>query len=159
LPAFSPGDPVQTPLGKGIVREVRHGARYVVDVRGRAVVFAARDVTTVESSGRRGARTRRAARADAAAIPHVAAAAPHAASSSGAAREVDLHGLTVPEALARAEDALNEALLANAAELHVIHGRSGGRIRAALHARLGGIPSVRDFALDPRNAGITIVRL
>ena len=81
--------------------------------------------------------------------------------SSGAKNyaDVDLHGLTVEEALARAEDALNEALIEDCAELRVIHGRSGGRIRAALHRRLREIPSVRGFGLDPRNPGVTIVKL
>lgn len=73
--------------------------------------------------------------------------------------EVDLHGLTVVEALARAEQALNDALLADAAELRLIHGRSGGRIRAALHRRLAEIPTVRGFHVDAANAGVTIVRL
>jgi len=72
---------------------------------------------------------------------------------------VDLHGLTVEEALVRAEHALNDAMLADCAELRLIHGRSGGRIRAALHRRLSEIPSVRGFGLDPRNAGVTVVRL
>jgi dsDNA-specific endonuclease/ATPase MutS2 len=44
--------------------------------------------------------------------------------------EVDLHGLTVEEALDRVQHALNEAL-----------------------------PSVRGFRLDPRNEGVTIVSL
>jgi len=73
--------------------------------------------------------------------------------------EVDLHGLTVEEALVRAEDALNKALVEDCAELRVIHGRSGGRIRAALHRRLREMPSVRGFGLDPGNSGVTIVKL
>jgi DNA mismatch repair protein MutS2 len=72
---------------------------------------------------------------------------------------VDLHGLTIAEALLRAEHALNDALLADLADLRLIHGRSGGKIRAALHKRLREIPSVRAFALDPRNAGVTVVHL
>jgi DNA mismatch repair protein MutS2 len=81
------------------------------------------------------------------------------ARGSHAAREIDLHGLTVEEALGRIDDALNEALLAGLPELRVIHGKSGGRIRGALHQRLKAIPSVRGFRLDPRNAGVTIVSL
>jgi dsDNA-specific endonuclease/ATPase MutS2 len=63
---------------------------------------------------------------------------------------VDLHGLTVEGALARAEQALNDALLA---------GKSGGRIRAALHRRLHEISTVRAFRLEPGNPGVTIVSL
>ena len=63
------------------------------------------------------------------------------------------------EALGRAEQALNEALLADLAELRFIHGRSGGRIRAAVHRWLRDIHGIRGFGLDPRNEGITIVSL
>jgi dsDNA-specific endonuclease/ATPase MutS2 len=39
-----------------------------------------------------------------------------------------------------------------------IHGRSGGRIRSALHRHLRAFPSVRAFRLDPTNEGVTIVQ-
>jgi DNA mismatch repair protein MutS2 len=73
--------------------------------------------------------------------------------------EIDLHGLTVAEALERAERALNDALLADESELRLIHGRGGGRLKAALHRWLNTVPSVRRFRLDPRNEGVTIVLL
>ena len=79
--------------------------------------------------------------------------------ATGAAREVDLHGLTVDAALDCVERALNAALLADLPELRLVHGKSGGRIRGALHQRLRAMPSVRGFRLDPRNAGVTIVVL
>jgi DNA mismatch repair protein MutS2 len=80
-------------------------------------------------------------------------------SARRAPAEVDLHGLTVEEALVRAERALDDALLADCSELRLIHGKSGGRVRAALHRRLLDIGAVRAFRLDPRNAGVTIVSL
>jgi DNA mismatch repair protein MutS2 len=155
MPDYLPGDAVQTPFGKGIVREVRHGGQYVVDVRGRALVLAASQVSRTVGGGRRRERAMREARDPGSLrgelpIPKAIPTPP---------ATVDLHGLTVPEALARIDDALNEALLAGVSELRVIHGRSGGRIRAALRQRLCAIPSVRSFALDPHNAGVTIVRL
>ena len=55
------------------------------------------------------------------------------------------------------ENALG-ALLGDASELRLIHGRGGGRIRVALHQWLRHVSSVRDFRLDPRNDGVTIVR-
>lgn len=70
-----------------------------------------------------------------------------------------MHGLTVELALARAEAALNDALLGDSPELRFIHGRSGGRIRDALHRWLAGIASIQGFRLDPRNAGVTVVTL
>ena len=79
--------------------------------------------------------------------------------ATGAAREVDLHGLTVDAALDCVERALNAALLADLPELRLVHGKSGGRIRGALHQQLRAMPSVRGFRLDPRNEGVTIVVL
>ncbi len=72
---------------------------------------------------------------------------------------MDLHGLRVEEALERIDDALDAALLSGLAELRFVHGRSGGRIRGALHQRLRDIPTVQGFRLDPRNPGVTIVTL
>jgi dsDNA-specific endonuclease/ATPase MutS2 len=148
---FAAGDIVQTPLGKGVVREVRRGGRIVVEVRARSVIFAAGEIGAAEPAPARGRRVPRGR------SPDQAAAGP--APPDDRVGEVDLHGLTVPEALARVEDALNAALLADVGQLRFIHGRTGGRVKAALHARLREIPSVRGFALDPRNAGVTVVRL
>jgi DNA mismatch repair protein MutS2 len=67
--------------------------------------------------------------------------------------------MTVAEALERAERGLNDALLADESELRLIHGRSGGRLKSALHHWLKGAASVRTFRLDPRNEGVTIVVL
>ena len=147
-----PGDAVQTRFGKGCVREVRNHGRLLVDVGGRALVLDGSTVSPLEAGARRSAPGRAAG---------VGAPAPLVTStrSRTAAVDVDLHGLTVAEALAKAEQALNDALLADLPELRLIHGRSGGRIRAALHRRLRDIPSIRAFQLDPVNEGITVVRL
>jgi len=144
------GDAVQTALGKGVVREVRNHGRLLVEVEGRGVVLDSADVTSIDVTKHR--RRHQASRGSS------TVAAP-LDSRSGTVREIDLHGLTVDEALDRAERAINDALLADVAELRVIHGRSGGRIRAALHARLRGIPSVRSFRIDVRNPGVTVVAL
>ena len=147
---FAPGDGVQTPLGKGIVCEVRGKGRLLVEIQGRAVVIEEGSVKPVEATRpKRGLKR--------AAFPGRASdAMPH---RTDAAAEVDLHGLTVEEALARAELALNDAILADLPELRLIHGRSGGRIKVALHRRLGQISTVRAVRLDPRNAGVTVVTL
>jgi DNA mismatch repair protein MutS2 len=145
---FMAGDPVQTPLGKGVVREARNSGRLVVEIRGRAVVFEETTVTLLDP--------RKAPSAKRQAAPTTVAADPPEGRRTA---DVDLHGLTVDEALGRAEQALNDALLADVSELRLIHGKSGGRIRAALHRRLRAIPSIRAFRLDPRNPGVTIVSL
>ncbi|MDA1185696.1 MAG: Smr/MutS family protein [Acidobacteria bacterium] len=152
---FTVGGAVQTSFGKGIVREVRNNGRLLVDVRGRALVVKESEISLLDagSQSRFRDRTVNSRRAPSQAQPDAGA------DESAGAREVDLHGLIVEAALARAEQALNEALLTDVAELRLIHGRSGGRIRAALHRLLREIPSVRGFQLDPRNEGVTIVRL
>ena len=144
---FSAGDLVQTRFGKGVVREVRSGDRLVVDVQGRSLVLAEHDISVRAPSSKKRAGGRGANQ------PQPKPEAP------GAQAEVDLHGRTVEEALDRVDQAINDALLADVGELRFIHGRSGGRIRAALHLRLAEIPSVRGFRLDPRNEGVTIVTL
>ena len=145
-------DAVQTPFGKGVVREVRNNGRFLVDVQGRALVIAESELSPLEA-GRRRPSSGKAASEN---RSEVSGSPPP---SRGARAEVDLHGLTVEEALARVDHTLNEALLSDAAELRLVHGRSGGRIRAAVHRRLREIPSIRGFRLDPRNEGVTIVDL
>ena len=77
----------------------------------------------------------------------------------GAARSLDLHGCTVDQALEKLDRFLNDALLSDALELRVVHGRSGGRLKAATHRRLGAIAAVRAYRVDPSNPGVTIVVL
>jgi DNA mismatch repair protein MutS2 len=149
MAAFSVGDAVQTPQGKGVVREVRNGGRLLVQIQARMVVVAATDATPAPASRRVAAPS----------IPPASTTAPAAPVRGHAPVEVDLHGLRVDEALLRIDDALDAALRAGHAELRFIHGRSGGRLRGALHERLRRIAAVRGVRLDPRNAGVTIVSL
>jgi DNA mismatch repair protein MutS2 len=146
---FGPGDAVQTPLGKGVVRDVMKNGRLRVDVRDRILVLDEDAVSALPASGRRGR--------DLATRP--VAPVPALSASRHVSADVDLHGLTVEEALGQIDRTLNDALLAGALEIRFIHGRSGGRLRGALHARLRQIASVRGFHLDPRNDGVTVVSL
>jgi dsDNA-specific endonuclease/ATPase MutS2 len=143
------GDAVQTALGKGIVRDVRRRGRILVEVKGRAMELDADAVSPLATAGR--------TTAPPATFGHLTATARRPPGALQARDELDLHGLTVEEALARVDAAINAALLADAAELRVIHGRSGGRLRGALHRRLRDIATVRGFHLDPRNPGVTVV--
>lgn len=149
--AYSAGDRVHVAaLGTGVVREVRNRQRYVVELKGRVVVVSAGQLTPAEPQRRRG-------RSRAGEPLHVAPAG--GAPAAATVKELDLHGKTVAEALEALDAFLNEALLAGHPAVHVIHGRSGGRIRGAVHAHLARLPPVRGFRLDPRNAGVTIVQL
>lgn len=144
------GDLVQTALGKGIVRELRRHGRLLVEVKGRTLELDANAVSWLEAHS---APSRRRAVAP---VPLPAAGGPD---RGRVGAQIDFHGLTVDEALARVEVVINDALLADETEVRLVHGRSGGRIRGALHRRLRDIPSVRAFRLDPRNPGVTIVML
>jgi DNA mismatch repair protein MutS2 len=149
VPRLSIGDRVQTRLGKGVVLEVRR-AHVLVEIAGRRVVVEAGAVTPVDPP-------RKSSRKHAPSRP---AASPHGETLPeryAAPAEIDLHGLFVADALARVESAINDALLAGRLQLRVIHGRSGGRIRAALHRYLRALPPVRSFRLDPANEGVTVV--
>jgi DNA mismatch repair protein MutS2 len=146
----APGTHVQTPLGKGIVRQVRRGGQIVVEIGARVAILSADVVAPITGPLARKAR----------ALPPESAHDLHGGSElAGAAVEIDLHGLFVPDALARVEEAVNDAILDGRAQLRLIHGRSGGRIRAAVHRQLRSIASVRRFRLDPANPGVTLVEL
>ena len=120
----SVGQSVQTPFGKGTVRELRNDGQVLVDVKARALLLRGDDVSRLAS-----------------ATSSLAAGRTDGNWESEATRvspplDIDLHGFTVAEALERTEQAINDALLANVACLRLIHGRSSGRIQAALHQRL-----------------------
>lgn len=148
---FRPGDNVHVEaFGKGVVLEARNGGRYRVDVKGRRMEVAASRLSPLPAGARRAARDDRPS-----AVPRGDAVG----DAQGREVTLDLHGHTVDEALDALERAVNDAIVSGAPGLRVVHGRSGGRIRAAVHRRLGEWPSVRAFRLDPRNAGVTVVVL
>lgn len=147
--AFNAGDPVHVrALGKGIVREVRSYGRVVVEIKGRALVVTVHELTPVEQGRSRSAGGTPALPAD-----------PSLPTRSHAPSSIDLHGMTSSEAAGALDAFVSEAMLAGLAEVRVIHGRSGGRLKSAVHARLRQIPSVRAFRLDPGNPGVTLVSL
>jgi len=147
------GDVVQTPFGQGTIREIQNNDRVLVDVKNRSLVLKRIDLSPLNLKQEQRDSTKP--------TPNLSSR-PQLTNDIdlvGVASKIDLHGLTVEAALTVVEKTLDGAMLAGAAELHFIHGRSGGRIRAALHRSLKEISSVRSFQLDPRNAGITIVVL
>jgi DNA mismatch repair protein MutS2 len=146
VPPMKPGDTVHLRgIGTGVIREIRGGGRVAVTIKNTLIVVRGQQLEPVDAT------TRSRLRADAAPL------ADAATERADAAPVIDLHGTTVAEAEARVDAFLDAALRAGLTEVRVIHGRSGGRLRAALHARLKQVPSVRAFRLDPRNPGVTIV--
>jgi DNA mismatch repair protein MutS2 len=148
LTTFVAGDRVHVAtFGTGIVREVRNGGRYLIEVKGRSMVVAGTQLEPAPEF--------RAAKNP----PATTSAADPAAVTPVRSRALDLHGKTVLEALDALDSFLNDALLEGCDEVQVIHGRSGGKIKAAVHGRLRQLPSVRAFRVDPTNPGVTMVRL
>lgn len=147
--AFAPGDEVHVAaLGKGIVREVRNGGRYLVELKGRSIVALESHLTAVAQGKRRNK--------SANPSPDSVTGSP---TRSHISTSLDLHGMTVEEAVAALDAFLSDTLLAGHAEVRVIHGRSGGRLKAAVHSRLKQLAVARAFRVDPANEGVTIVSL
>src|SRR4051812_34109335 len=145
---FGPGDRVHLPrLGTGVVREIRSSGRCLVEIKGRTLLVSEAQLERADPPPRPG-------RSDEVTIERDREPRfPHAAVS------LDLHGMTVEEAIAALDRLINDALLASHVEVRVIHGKSGGRIKHAVHARLRELAPVRSFRTDPRNPGVTIVSL
>lgn len=148
--AFTPGDHVHVAnFGKGIVRDVQNAERYRIEVKGRSMIVAASQLSAVDDRKRRAQGEGEKPFAD---VPATLARA-------HAPVEIDLHGMTAAEAVAALDTFLNDAILAAFTQVRVIHGRSGGRLKAVVHERLHELPPVRSFRLDASNPGVTIVAL
>jgi DNA mismatch repair protein MutS2 len=153
MTTFVAGDRVHVAaLGTGIVLEARNGGRYLIELKGRSMVVAGSQLEPAPE--RAAAKQHRTAKQH----PKKTTADP-AAVASIRSRSLDLHGKTVLEALDALDSFLNDALLDGADDVRVIHGRSGGKLKAAVHGRLAELPSVRAFRVDRTNSGVTIVML
>jgi DNA mismatch repair protein MutS2 len=144
---FSPGDRVHfAGLGTGVVIETRGRGRYAVDIKGRVIVAATRDLQHADAG--------RAARSRSAASEHADADADESARPGPA---IDLHGKSTEDAIALVESFINDALIAGHAEVRIVHGRGSGRVKTAVHRYLRQLATTASFRLDPRNPGVTIV--
>lgn len=140
--SLRPGAAVHVPaLGTGVVREVRNGGRYLIEIKGRLLLVHEHQLEPVQDRKRK---------------PPAPSGTVSRGEPAGRA-SLDLHRKTVEEAVDALDAFLNDALLAGHDEARVIHGRSGGRLKAAVHMRLRQIASVRSFRVDPLNPGVTIV--
>ncbi len=68
--------------------------------------------------------------------------------------EIDLRGMTVEEAISELSKWLDDAMLAGASELRIIHGKGTGALREGVHQYLRNHSHVTDFSLaDMREGG------
>ena len=142
--AFRAGDLVHLAgLGTGRVIEPRGQERYAIEIKGRVVIAAARDLELADPRPPRRSRARQADEPGPVPLQQ--------------RLSIDLHGKTVDEATQLVETFINDALLAGHGEVVIIHGRSGGKLKAAVHLLLRRIAAVASSRVDPRNPGATIV--
>ena len=132
---------------KGVIEQAGRGGRYRVRM-GNTVVSCRESELKEVPVGRESKRRRR--------TPD-AAAPTEAFTKSLSIDRIDLHGLTVDDALARVVEAIDLALRRDTDRLEIVHGKGSGRIRRALHRCLASMPVVAAFRLDPGNAGVTWV--
>jgi DNA mismatch repair protein MutS2 len=76
--------------------------------------------------------------------------------------EIDLHRLTVDEAMPRLDDFLYRAFTSGIHEVSINHGKGTGVLRMAVRRELGKSSLVKSFrrgATNEGGEGVTIVRL
>jgi DNA mismatch repair protein MutS2 len=133
---------------RGVVIEAGRGGRYRVQVDNTTVSCREDDLAAPPEE------SRRAKKAKSQATP-----SRHGTDESAPASRIDLHGMTVEEAIARVINEIDQALRRGADRIEVVHGKGAGRIRDALHRELAALPVVASFRLDPQNGGVTWVYL
>jgi DNA mismatch repair protein MutS2 len=134
---------------RGVVVDAGRNGRYKVRVEGVTTSCREEDLAApAESKGKK--------KSSAAPSRPERPRASGKAETSPASR-VDLHGLSVEEALATVMDEIDRALRRGADRLEVVHGKGTGRIKQALHQRLASLSVVAAFKIDQHNSGITWV--
>jgi len=76
--------------------------------------------------------------------------------------ELDLHALTVDEAIPLLEQYLNSAFMSGCTTVRIIHGKGTGKLRQAVNKELRKHPLVKTFRLGgygEGQTGATIVEL
>jgi DNA mismatch repair protein MutS2 len=76
--------------------------------------------------------------------------------------ELDLHQLTVDEALLKLDEYLHDAYMAGMVQVRVVHGKGTGTLRDAVREFLSGHPLVRSFrygVYGEGGAGVTVALL
>ncbi len=77
-------------------------------------------------------------------------------------KEVNVIGQTLDDAITEVEKQLDQAMLAGAGRLRIVHGHGTGKLRKGLREHFRGYPGVgRLYPADPREGGngATIVEL
>jgi DNA mismatch repair protein MutS2 len=132
---------------EGIVLEL-HGKHAEIDVRGKRLRAALRDLRIIgdgESASRNPAHTSRAGSA-----VHVNI---DLQPRQGLLSELNVIGSTVDEAIARLEKFLDESTVTDLRELRIVHGHGTGQLRRAVAEFLKNHPLVERYETAPQNQG------
>jgi DNA mismatch repair protein MutS2 len=135
---------------EGVVRAI-HERAADVEVNGKRLRAQLADLRMLDRRGQRQAE------AKARVTVHVQAHAPE-----GSLGDLNVIGLTVPEAIDRADKFLDQALLAELRQVRVIHGHGTGQLRRALTDFLHDHPLVSKTMPAPADqggGGVTLVEL
>ena len=79
-----------------------------------------------------------------------------------AAPELNLHALTVDEALLKLDEFLNDAYVSGLYQVRIVHGKGTGTLRQAVRRRLSGhtlVESFRPGGYGEGGIGVTVVEL
>ncbi len=81
--------------------------------------------------------------------------------TKGFSFEINVIGQTVEEAMYNVEKFIDDAIMRNASEVRIIHGRGTGKLKAAIHQYLKSNRNVSEYRLgdyNEGNGGVTIVK-
>ena len=148
---FAPGSSVVVlTLGRkqGVIVEAGRGGRYRVQVGNTVVSCRETELAAREDRKRRRSTPKESE------TPK-----PGSKAMAAPASRIDLHGLTVEEAIGQVLQEIDRAIRSGADRVEVVHGKGSGRLRDALHRELAGISAVKGFRVDPRNPGVTWIYL
>ena len=76
--------------------------------------------------------------------------------------QIDVRGQRAEEALQNIQNYIDEAIMVDAKELHILHGKGTGILRQLIREFLGAEPAVRSYRdehVQFGGAGITVVTL
>jgi DNA mismatch repair protein MutS2 len=68
-------------------------------------------------------------------------------------REVDLHGMTVDQAIIKVSETINDAVRKREIRIRINHGKGTGTLRHEIRAMLREHPSVRGYHPAPKETG------
>jgi DNA mismatch repair protein MutS2 len=146
---------------EGTVVEV-HGKHAEVDVRGKRLRAALRDLVAIGGGGGSASADQPRSVERKAAGSNRVHVNIDLQPREGLLSEINVIGCTVDEALTRLEKFLDERMVTDIREIRIVHGHGTGQLRRAIGEFLKNHPLVAHFALAPQNqggGGATVVEL